>query len=95
MQKTKILTSLVEKKDKKVKSLSVLVHPDKVNNEKYLEDLLHICHEFNIDYIFVGCSLLLNNTLATTDVGRIRSGRIGGGHAFFQRRSGDRIQRFF
>lgn len=66
MQKTMMLTSLVEKKSKDFKSLSVLIDPDKIQNEKSLEDLLHISTKSNVDYIFVGGSLLVNDTLSET-----------------------------
>lgn len=61
-----ILTSLVEKNKNNLKSLSVLIDPDKIQNEKSLENLLNICKKFNVDYIFIGGSLLVTDTLNET-----------------------------
>ena len=66
MQKTMMLTSLVEKKSKNLKSLSVLVDPDKIQNEESLKELVHICTKSNIDYIFIGGSLLVSDSLSET-----------------------------
>jgi putative glycerol-1-phosphate prenyltransferase len=59
-----MLTSLVDKKSKNLKSLSVLIDPDKIHNNKSLKELLHICLKSEIDYIFIGGSLLVKNVLS-------------------------------
>ncbi len=61
-----ILNSLELKRSKNLKSLSILVDPDKIPNEKYLDNLLHISRKCNMDFIFVGGSLLVNDTLNET-----------------------------
>lgn len=61
-----ILTSLVEKKGKNLKSLSVLIDPDKIENQNSFLALLNLCKNLQIDYILVGGSLLVNNTLNET-----------------------------
>ncbi|MCK5280232.1 MAG: geranylgeranylglyceryl/heptaprenylglyceryl phosphate synthase, partial [Cyclobacteriaceae bacterium] len=61
-----ILTSLVEKKENNLKSLSILIDPDKIKNQKSLGNLLDICEKFNVDFIFIGGSLLVNDTLNET-----------------------------
>ena len=61
-----ILTSLVEKSKNNTKSLAVLIDPDKIQNEKSLGSLLTICKKFNVDYIFIGGSLLVKDTLNET-----------------------------
>lgn len=66
MQKTMILKSLVEKKEKNLKSLSVLIDPDKIKNQKSLGNLLDICEKYTVDFIFIGGSLLVNDTLNET-----------------------------
>ncbi|MCK5103546.1 MAG: geranylgeranylglyceryl/heptaprenylglyceryl phosphate synthase [Cyclobacteriaceae bacterium] len=63
---TMILTSLVEKKENNLKSLSILIDPDKIKNQKSLGNLLDICEKFNVDFIFIGGSLLVNDTLNET-----------------------------
>lgn len=66
MQKMMILKSLVEKKEKNLKSLSVLIDPDKIKNQQSLGELLDICKNFSVDFIFIGGSLLINDTLNET-----------------------------
>ena len=61
-----ILKSLVEKKEKNLKSLSVLIDPDKIKNQKSLGNLLDICEKHAVDFIFIGGSLLVNDTLNET-----------------------------
>ncbi len=66
MQKTRILASLIKKKKKGQKSLSVLIDPDKIQNTDSLQQLLDICKKCSIDYIFIGGSILVNDTLEET-----------------------------
>lgn len=66
MQTHKILNSLVAKKKNKQVSLSVLIDPDKIVSESELNLLLKTCQEFNIDFILVGGSLLVKDTLSET-----------------------------
>jgi len=61
-----ILNSLVEKISKNRKSLSILVDPDKIPNEKYLDQIISNCGKCNVDYIFVGGSLLVSESLNET-----------------------------
>ena len=61
-----ILTSLVEKKENRIKSLSVLIDPDKIENEESLSKLINICTDNKVDYIFIGGSLLVSDTLNET-----------------------------
>ena len=61
-----ILKLLVEKKEKNLKSLSVLIDPDKIKNQQSLRKLLDICENFNVDFIFIGGSLLVSDTLNET-----------------------------
>ncbi len=66
MRATKILTSLVAKKNNNQKSLSVLIDPDKINSEISLNKLLITCEKFRIDFLFVGGSLLVKDSLRET-----------------------------
>lgn len=66
MQKTRILASLIEKKEKGQKSLSVLIDPDKIQNSSALQRLLEVCKKYSIDYIFIGGSILVKDTLEAT-----------------------------
>ena len=59
-----MLTSLIEKKNRNIKTVSVLIDPDKIQNKKSLEELLNTSIQSNIDFIFVGGSLLVNDTLS-------------------------------
>lgn len=61
-----ILKSLVDKREKDQKSLSVLIDPDKIENEASLKSLVIICKNIDVDYIFVGGSLIVNDTLNET-----------------------------
>lgn len=61
-----ILKSLVDKRKKNQKSLSVLIDPDKIENEASLKSLVIICKNIDVDYIFVGGSLIVNDTLNET-----------------------------
>lgn len=63
MQKKMILKSLVEKKENNIKSLAILIDPDKIQNEKSLRNLLNVCNKSIVEYIFIGGSLLVNDTL--------------------------------
>lgn len=67
-----ILKSLVNKKEHNVKSLAILIDPDKIKNEKSLGILLNICKNSDIDYVFIGGSLIVNDTLNEI-VGYIKS----------------------
>ncbi len=61
-----ILKSLVKKKEHNVKSLAILIDPDKIKNEKSLGILLNVCKKSNVDYILIGGSLIVNDTLNET-----------------------------
>lgn len=61
-----ILKSLVEKKKKGQKLLSVLIDPDKIKNEESLANLLKVCEVDRVDFIFIGGSLLISDTLNET-----------------------------
>ena len=62
----RILTSLVEKKKSGIKSLAVLVDPDKIQDETSLKNLIGLCNDASIDFIFVGGSLLVKGSLDET-----------------------------
>ena len=62
----KILRSLASKQEKGEKSLAILIDPDKVGSNSNLEALIGICNNAEIDYIFVGGSLLVNGSLEET-----------------------------
>lgn len=53
----KLLNKLYERKEKGHKSFAVLIDPDKVNLDNFSK-LLDLCVEYNVDYIFVGGSLI-------------------------------------
>lgn len=61
-----ILKSLVNKKERNVKSLAILIDPDKIKNEKSLGTLLNVCKKSGVDYVFIGGSLIVNDTLNET-----------------------------
>ena len=54
-----LLHNLRKRKANGQKSFAVLIDPDKVNSEK-LSKLLDLCIEYNVDYIFVGGSLIMD-----------------------------------
>ncbi len=62
MQNNEIYKEWLLKKEKKIKSLAVLIDPDKAN-EKHLKQLCLKANYQNIDYFFVGGSLLSTNNL--------------------------------
>ncbi|GAB4464818.1 MAG: geranylgeranylglyceryl/heptaprenylglyceryl phosphate synthase [Thermoflexibacter sp.] len=57
-----IYNSLLKKKEKGIKSLSILIDPDKTNEKKCTE-LLNFCQETSPDFFMVGGSLITNNEL--------------------------------
>lgn len=61
-----ILKSLVNKKERNVKSLAILIDPDKIKSEKSLGILLNVCKKSDVDYVFIGGSLIVNDTLNET-----------------------------
>lgn len=61
-----ILASLLKKKKGNIKSLSILVDPDKIQNEHELDALITLCKKDKIDYIFIGGSLLVRGSLSET-----------------------------
>lgn len=63
MQEKIILNSLVKKRQDKVKSLAVLIDPDKIPNESTLEKILAVCKKSDVDFIFIGGSLIVNDSL--------------------------------
>jgi putative glycerol-1-phosphate prenyltransferase len=62
----KILKSLTSRKKKGVKSLAVLVDPDRNKDAYDLEKLVATCKAFKVDYIFIGGSLLIHGSLSET-----------------------------
>jgi phosphoglycerol geranylgeranyltransferase len=52
-----LLNDLYERKANSKKSFAVLIDPDKVNLDNF-SNLLKLCIEYNVDYIFVGGSLI-------------------------------------
>jgi len=61
MQK-EIYQLLVSRKIEQKKSFAVLIDPDKVNNSS-IDDLIDISIEANVDYFFVGGSLVVSDNL--------------------------------
>lgn len=66
MRATKILTSLVARKKNNQKLLTVLIDPDKIKSERSLNKLLITCEKYCIDFLFVGGSLLVKDSLSET-----------------------------
>jgi len=60
--KQAIYQSMVTKKQKGHKSFAVLIDPDKVNNI-LLDELTSLAVQANVDYLFVGGSLVISNHL--------------------------------
>ena len=63
MERKPILESLIAKKKQGIKSIAVLIDPDKIVSSADLEILLNACLREEIDYIFVGGSLLVKGTI--------------------------------
>lgn len=61
-----ILKSLVKKRELGSKSLAVLIDPDKIKNVGQLDNLVSKSIHNNIDYFFVGGSLLVSGSLRST-----------------------------
>ena len=61
-----ILHSLIERKEQKIKYLAILVDPDKIQNNKELEDINLLCAANNVDFILIGGSLLVSGSLGET-----------------------------
>jgi len=59
---SRIYHSLLEKKQQHQKSFAVLIDPDKVNDET-IKNLVELSHQANVDYFFVGGSLVVSNYL--------------------------------
>ncbi len=66
----KIYQQILQKKSDGLKQFAILVDPDKINNEQ-IERLCTAATASGVDYIFVGGSLITNNSLANC-VRRIR-----------------------
>ncbi len=62
--KGSILKILNDRKEVGKKSLALLIDPDKVRNVKSLTTALHMAEECYVDLIFVGGSLITNNSLS-------------------------------
>jgi putative glycerol-1-phosphate prenyltransferase len=63
MEKRPIYTSLLEKKKANKKSFAVLLDPDKLDKESCLK-MIQLGNEHQIDFFFVGGSLLTDDSLA-------------------------------
>jgi len=59
----KLLSEFYAKKQKGIKSFAVLIDPDKIENQDYLEKLVHTSNKSNIDYFFVGGSFVTNDSI--------------------------------
>ncbi len=59
----KIYQQILQKKSVGQKQFAILVDPDKINNEQ-IERLCDAASEYGVDYIFVGGSLITNNSLS-------------------------------
>ncbi len=60
--KTFLYQQLLEKKNKGQKSFALLIDPDKTDEEK-IEQLTQLATAANVDYLFVGGSLVISNHL--------------------------------
>ena len=60
--KNKLYQHFVKNKQQGKKCLAVLIDPDKVDNEK-IEQLVNLASSSNVDYFFVGGSLIISNHL--------------------------------
>ena len=60
--KNKLYQHFVKNKQQGKKCLAVLIDPDKVDNEK-IEQLVNLATSSNVDYFFVGGSLIISNHL--------------------------------
>src|SRR6187399_1203749 len=58
-----IYQQILQKKSERQKQFAILIDPDKINNEQ-IERLCREATENGVDYIFVGGSLLTNNSLS-------------------------------
>lgn len=58
----RIYQSLLLRKEKGQKSFAVLIDPDKVTAEK-MDELIALAVEARVDYLFIGGSLVISNTL--------------------------------
>jgi phosphoglycerol geranylgeranyltransferase len=56
-----IFQNLINKKNERLKSLAVLIDPDKVEEPNQLQKLINLASENYIDYFFVGGSLITSN----------------------------------
>ena len=69
--KGKLYEQLVEKKQAGQKSLAVLIDPDKAH-DRHLELVTNACNQGEVDYIFVGGSLLVNPDTFADSISTIR-----------------------
>lgn len=66
MTQKKIYSDLLSKKDASTKSLALLIDPDKVTEESSLYSLVNMAISCEVDYIFVGGSLISEGSLVET-----------------------------
>lgn len=62
MRKNNLLTYFLESKEKNEKLLAILVDPDKFS-ETYFQYLIEICSNYEVNFIFVGGSMINENDL--------------------------------
>ncbi|TAG56198.1 MAG: geranylgeranylglyceryl/heptaprenylglyceryl phosphate synthase [Cytophagales bacterium] len=62
MRKNNLLTYFLESKEKNEKLLAILVDPDKFS-ETYFQNLIEICSNYEVNFIFVGGSMINENDL--------------------------------
>ncbi len=62
---SKIYSTLIQQKSAGIKSLAVLIDPDKVNDKSCLK-LVHQCIENKVDYLLVGGSLITSTNFSHT-----------------------------
>ena len=67
----KLLSDLYERKENGQKSFAVLIDPDKVNLDNFT-NLLDLCIEHHVDYIFVGGSLITDYVMGDV-IAKIKS----------------------
>ena len=62
MSSSSVLNSLVNLRKQNKKAFAVLIDPDNTDMDQIIETA-QLCNDANVDYVFVGGSLMLSNHL--------------------------------
>lgn len=65
MNQGDILIELIQKKKRGIKSLAILIDPDKIDEFGEVVNLVNLCVTHKVDYVFVGGSLMVNDNFKT------------------------------